>query len=161
CKADRKPGCHTDRKPDHAAKGAGSSTYGGVLVHRTTEYNRIVNEQAIHFPTASAASVRASSIASPSFAGSLPPAWARLGLPPPLPPTALATSPTSLSACTPFLTRSSVAAATNCTLPSSTQPTTTTALPAFWRRRSTCCRICSCGPVGSSPTMILAPFTSV
>ena len=57
----------------------------------------------------------------------------------------------------PFFTRSSVTAAMSCTLPSSAQPTTTTALAAFCRSRSTCCRICSSGPEGISPTMILRP----
>src|SRR5262249_57639494 len=67
----------------------------------------------------SPASCLARASASPSLAGSLPPAWAIVGLPPPPPPTTLATCPTSLPACSPFFTRSSVTDAISPTLPSS------------------------------------------
>src|SRR5262249_5929373 len=108
----------------------------------------------------SPASFLASARASPSLAGSLPPAWAMVGLPPPLPPTTVATWPTSLPACNPFFTRSSVPAASRPTLPSSDQPMTTTELGAFCRRRSTCCLSCSSGPAGISPTIMREPFVS-
>src|SRR5262245_30201659 len=103
---------------------------------------------AIHRVNCASASCRPVTNASPSLPGSLPPAWAMLGRPPPPPPTSLATSPTSLPACTPFWTRSSVAAASRPTLSSFTQPTRTSALPAFCLMRSTWLRNCSSGPAG-------------
>src|SRR5207248_514825 len=68
-----------------------------------------------HPPSCWRASFFACCIASASLPGSLPPAWAMLGLPPPLPPTIFATSPTSLPAWSPFFVRSSVMAASSCT----------------------------------------------
>src|SRR5664279_2934130 len=62
------------------------------------------------------------SSASASLDGSLPPAWANVGLPPPLPPTFSAAAFTSSPASTPRLTRSSVTAAINTTRPSTTLP---------------------------------------
>src|SRR2546430_720909 len=73
-----------------------------------------------------------------SPAVSLPPASARSGLPPPLPPSFSAKAPISLPAWI-LTVRSLVTPAMRATLPFSGVPRATTPEPSFWRRLSTSC----------------------
>src|SRR6266852_3392983 len=89
---------------------------------------------------------------------SLPPASARSGLPPPLPPTIGANACISLPAWT-LAVRSLVTPAISATLPSSGIPSATTPEPSFWRRLSTSCLSPSRSTFCTSSAITLTPFT--
>src|SRR5262249_61709958 len=92
---------------DHVPRARGDGVHGHVLarrqgagVRRARRHGEAVGPGGAAVtpqpPSCCPARLRAVSSASPSFAGSLPPACARFARPPPLPPTTFAASCTSL-----------------------------------------------------------------
>ena len=92
-------------------------------------------------------------------AGSLPPASAMSGRPPPEPPTFFATSAMILPACTRAV-RSFVTPTISATLPSLTDPMTTTPDPSLLRRLSTSVRSCVRSRLSARVARTFTPFTS-
>src|SRR6266481_8747736 len=88
---------------------------------------------------------------------SFPPASARSGLPPPEPPTCLASACISLPAWT-LAVRSLVTPAISATLPSSGIPRATTPDPSFCRKESTNCLRPSRSTLATSPTITFTPL---
>src|SRR5258708_962372 len=90
---------------------------------------------------------------------SFPPASARSGLPPPEPPTCLASACISLPAWT-LAVRSLVTPAISATLPSSGMPSATTPEPSFCLKLSTSCLSPSRSTFCTSAAITLIPLTS-
>src|SRR6267154_1472047 len=90
---------------------------------------------------------------------SFPPASARSGLPPPEPPTCLASACISLPAWT-LAVRSLVTPAIRATFPSSGMPSATTPEPSFCRRLSTNCLSPSRSTFCTSAAITLIPLTT-
>ena len=90
---------------------------------------------------------------------SFPPASAKSGLPPPEPPTILASSWTILPAWSLGM-RSFVTAVIRATLPSSAEAKTTTPEPSFWRRVSTIWRRASRSAFSTFAARTFTPLTS-
>ena len=97
--------------------------------------------------------------ASFTFSGSLPPAWAMCGLPPPDPPACSATPRTISPACSRLdETRSSVTTAMNEALPLKAAPRTPTPEPRLSRNPSAMLRIDPASSVSTRPATTRTPF---
>src|SRR3954447_21486123 len=145
------------RKPVHADRqSAAQRVLDATLVQRVANRIELPFEvEHVYAPSISRNAPLARSSASFKRSASLPPACARSGLPPPLPPTIGASCAMSLFAGT-RSTRSCVTAVSNVTLPSAVVPRTTT--PLLSLERNVSARLRRSPPLMSS-TRLASSFT--